>query len=371
MSLPVLTYEPDDSGLNQEIRRRVDAWFTERGIHKYANTEMHLKAGIFIVATVVFYLALLFAPVPPLVRLVLWSAFGFAQLSLCIGIAHDCTHNAYFRSKRLNALGSRVFDVLGFSSYVWDFNHMAAHHSGPNVGLWDAAIASGPPIRLHDRLAVGPLHRIQHLSFPLLYGFASLYKLLVLDFMTLAKSHLGATKLPPTPPRELVFIALSKVNALVFTLLIPMLLVPDGWPWVLVGFVVMHMTAGIGLGTIFQVTHLHQDTTFVTPDERGRIDAVWIEHNLATTADFARHNRLALWICGGLNIHITHHLLPDICHIHLIGVSEVVKQALEEHGYTYVEYPTVGSALVSHARLLRRLGQPEGPFATSAEAVAK
>jgi linoleoyl-CoA desaturase len=53
-----------------------------------------------------------------------------------------------------------------------------------------------------------------------------------------------------------------------------------------------------------------------------------------------------------------HHLFPGVCHAHYIPLSEIIKQTAAECGLTYREV-TMGQAIASHFRLLKRMGRPE------------
>jgi linoleoyl-CoA desaturase len=88
------------------------------------------------------------------------------------------------------------------------------------------------------------------------------------------------------------------------------------------------------------------------------MDTSWAIHQLQTTVDFARSNRVLSWLIGGLNFQVEHHLFPRISHVHYPAVSRVVKDTCREFGVCYLEQPTFATAIAAHYRWLRRLGGP-------------
>jgi linoleoyl-CoA desaturase len=86
------------------------------------------------------------------------------------------------------------------------------------------------------------------------------------------------------------------------------------------------------------------------------MDSDWYTHQVETTVDFARDNRLLTWYLGGLNFQIEHHLFPKICHLHYPALSPIVEDVCRAHGVRHSSHPRMRDALRSHVRFLRRLG---------------
>ncbi|MEP6746253.1 MAG: fatty acid desaturase, partial [Bacteroidota bacterium] len=107
-----------------------------------------------------------------------------------------------------------------------------------------------------------------------------------------------------------------------------------------------------------QLAHTVEHTAFPMPDvESGRLDDEWAVHQIKTTANFATRNKLVSWLVGGLNFQIEHHLFPKISHIHYPQISKIIKQACQEFGVEYIEYPKVRYAIASHVSFLRDMGR--------------
>ena len=83
--------------------------------------------------------------------------------------------------------------------------------------------------------------------------------------------------------------------------------------------------------------------------------------SMMTTADFARKNWLAHFICGGLNFQIEHHLFPKICHIHYPHISHIVQETAEEFGVPFLDNPSFSTAMASHYRFMKAMGSGENP----------
>src|SRR5207237_5987226 len=120
--------------------------------------------------------------------------------------------------------------------------------------------------------------------------------------------------------------------------------------WALALFVLGNVLAGV-----FQLAHCVENAEFI--GSRG-VETDWAEHQLATTVDFARGNRLLGWYLGGLNFQVEHHLFPRVCHLHYPALSRIVEETCTAHRVQYRCEPTLRSALAANFRWLRRMGSP-------------
>ena len=86
---------------------------------------------------------------------------------------------------------------------------------------------------------------------------------------------------------------------------------------VLLFYFTASLVQGLALSVVFQLAHCVEEAAFPLPrQDTGRMEKGWAEHQVETTVDFARRNRLLSWFIGGLNFQIEHHLFPRICHVH-------------------------------------------------------
>jgi len=87
------------------------------------------------------------------------------------------------------------------------------------------------------------------------------------------------------------------------------------------------------------------------------MDASWAVHQVRTTSDFCRGNRVVTWLLGGLNFQIEHHLFPQICHVHYPALSRIVATTCREHGMAYREHPSFLTGVGAHYRWLKRMAK--------------
>ena len=128
-------------------------------------------------------------------------------------------------------------------------------------------------------------------------------------------------------------------------------------PWqVIVGYFSAIAVAGLTLAVVFQLAHVVEGTAFPTPNADHRIDDSWAAHQLRTTANFAPQSLWWNFFTGGLNHQVEHHLLYRIAHCHYPALAPIVRDVATKHGVPYHEFPTFGSALGAHVRMMKRFG---------------
>jgi linoleoyl-CoA desaturase len=156
--------------------------------------------------------------------------------------------------------------------------------------------------------------------------------------------------------------AFGKLFFATWSIIIPALYHPI-WQVALFHFI-MVMALGVTLSSVFQLAHVVEDVEFLALPGRGEHLASCVaEHQLETSVSFARDSALCSWYFGGLNFQVEHHLFPKVCHLHYPALSRIVEEVAVEHGIRYRANVTLGDAVVSHYRLLRKLGQPDAAAA--------
>ena len=108
-------------------------------------------------------------------------------------------------------------------------------------------------------------------------------------------------------------------------------------------FVLTNAVLGVVLSVTFQLAHCVDDVEFPSQPEAGAMPYGWAEHQVRTTADFARGNRLVTWYVGGLNYQIEHHLFPSMPRPHLRLAQPLVRAHCRELGIPYAETGLVDS----------------------------
>ena len=357
----------EDDGFGRELRRRVDAYFKERGLSERDSPAMFAKTAIVLASTAAIYVLLVFFARHWWQAVPLSVLMGLAAAGIGFNIQHDGGHRAYSKRPWLNTASAATLDLIGASSYMWRWKHGLFHHQYVNLAGHDADIDLGIFGRLspqHRRLA---FHRWQHLYLWPLYGFLSL-KWWIYDDIRDALSRKSGVHGIPAPAKGELFTFLA--GKLVFAFLavgLPLLLHPV-LP-VLSLFVLTSLVLGVALSVVFQLAHAVEEAAFPDVLPEGALDTGWAVHQVRTTVDFCRANPVVTWLVGGLNFQIEHHLFPRVCHVHYPAISRVVERTCEDYGVAFREHPTFLAGMASHYRWLKRMGRPDGELTGRPEAL--
>jgi linoleoyl-CoA desaturase len=181
------------------------------------------------------------------------------------------------------------------------------------------------------------------------------------DFQQLSRyEEMGLLKTKNTSfNKEIGKLIFAKIMYYSIFVVAPLLLVDASWWVILIGYVSMHLVCGVIISVVFQLAHVVPEMNFPMPDEKGNMEDDWAIHQLKTTANFARENKILSWFVGGLNHQIEHHLFPMICHIHYNEISKIVKETAKEFNVMYLEIPSFRQAVKLHAKELKMLGQAD------------
>lgn len=337
------------------VKERVEAYFKQKGITRFANWTMHLKILLLFSVYAACYAAIMSNAFSGTALIAWYSLLGMIMGLIGFNFSHDVMHGAYFANPKLNRILSYVFDFNGTSSYVWKYTHNFKHHTYTNIPGFDEDIDKAIILRLSPRDKVYPFHRFQFIYGPILYALTTVNWALYSDY----KYVIEQMKSGDIPKQEAaLFFALKAANLFVF-LLLPMLLL-DAPVWqVILGFFSMHFAAGLTIAFIFQLAHIVEGVEFPFPDGQNAIQMPWAEHELRTTSNFATKSLLCTHVVGGLNFQIEHHLFTYVCHVHYPDISPIVKKTAEEFGLPYHEHETLWKAMTSHIRLLKKFGNGE------------
>lgn len=339
------------------LRSRVNGYFKVNDIPKTGDGRLYLKTGI-VMGLFLIPLALIpFSLGGNLLTLLLYAIMGVGMASIGFCVLHDAIHGSFSPNKKLNKVMGYTMNMIGGSAFTWTIQHNVLHHTYTNIYPVDEDVDDKPFLRLSPNGKLKGYHRFQHIYAPFVYALATLSWVFLKDFKQLAVyNKTGMTKrFGFKPRRELWGMISSKVLNLFFVVALPLLVGVTPWA-VIVGFILMHMIAGLYLTMVFQLAHVVEGPEqFGVPDD-GKVENSWAIHQLSTTANFANKSKLATWLMGGLNFQIEHHLFPNISHVHYPRISEIVKSTAGEFGVPYHEYKRFGQAFRSHFRQLKSLG---------------
>lgn len=345
----------EDKDFAMALRKNVNDYFKTNKISTNANAAMVIKTIILISIYVVPFIVLVTTPVSLITALILVIVMGIGIAGVGMGVMHDACHGSYSKKPWVNNMLSGTIYLLGSNIVNWKIQHNVLHHTYTNIAGFDEDIDEKGPIRLSENTPLKWYHKYQFMYAFIFYGMMTLV-LLFNDFMRLLtyskKGLLVSQNLKIGA--EFFKMFLRKVAYLLVVIGLPLLVTDFAWYQILVGFIIMHWVASIILSFVFQMAHVVEGVDQPTPDHE--IKNNWYVHQINTTSDFARNNKILGWYVGGLNFQIEHHLFPNICHIHYPKIAPIVEKTAKDFGIKYNLKSTFIQALASHIATLKELG---------------
>ncbi len=341
------------------LRSRVDAYFETTGKARRDSPRMYFKTATILLWFFGAYFLLLFAVSSWYLVVPLAIILGLALSAVGFNIQHDGSHKAYSDRPWVNKTMAMMLDLMGGSSYRWDWKHNTIHHTYTNITGHDDDIDLGFLARLSPHQRRFWFHRLQGYYLWLLYGFFAIKWHMFDDFYQFARGRVAGKKIPRPKGVDLLVFVLGKALFFSMAIVIPVLLHPV-WA-VLTVYAIAAITSGVVLSIVFQLAHCVEDADFPMPvmDEgAARMASGWAVHEVQTTVNFSRGNRFVGWFVGGLNYQIEHHLFPKICHVHYPAISKIVEEVCHEFGVRYAGGNSFFAAIASHYRWLTAMGRP-------------
>lgn len=345
----------------KHLRTEVAKYFKEKGISKYANTEMYVKTAVAVISWISVY-ALIMSDIlsnNPLLLLGAFTLLGYVNIFIAFNIGHDACHNAYSSNMKVNKMMSYAMNFIGANCYLFRQMHNA-HHQYVNIHGIDVTLETHGLFRFTPDEPYKPIHKFQHIYTPILYSLAAAHWTIVKDFKWFfGEAHIGNNKYLEHPTSEFIILFISKIVHFGLHLFLPMIFLSIPWWLAIIGYLCIQILPGLTFALIFQVTHVYEGTHYPMPDDEGNIENNYAIHVMETTADFSRQSRIGSWLMGGINIHVIHHIMPSVCHVHYPALTKILIRVAEEHGIEYQENKTFGNAIVKHMRMLKLLSKPE------------
>jgi len=342
--------------LHLELKKRVQAYFDEKGINATGTTKLFTKAIVMVVAFILVYLHLIIFT--PIWYIAIFECIILGGLIAGIGfnVMHDGSHGSFSTNKWVNRFAASSISLLGANHFMWNMKHNMIHHSFTNVDGVDDDIEIGILMRMAPTQKKYKAHKFQHLYFWILYMLLYIFWIFFADYKKYFTQKIGSVPLKKMKLADHIeFWSVKVYHAAVF-IIIPIVTV--GWLSWLIGFVIACVVAGFVLSIVFQLAHTVEHTEFPLADvDTNKLPDEFAAHQIKTTANFATKNKLVSWLVGGLNFQIEHHLFPKISHVHYPAISEIVRAICMEYQLQYIEYPTMRKAVAAHVRFLREMGR--------------
>ena len=348
----------DSAKFFRTLNQRVNSYFKENNLSKTGNWRLHVKAIVMFSLFLTPYFLILSLDISQWWMLLLTVVMGVGMAGVGMNIMHDGNHGSYSSNKWVNKLMGGTIYILAGNVYNWQVQHNVLHHTYTNIHGHDEDLEAGRIIRFSKHSKWYSFHRFQHYYSVFLYGLLTFNWALTTDF-TQTKRYLSR-KLSygkmPSPVKQWSLLAITKLIYVSIWIVIPMFFVPVAWWKILIGFFVMHYTAGLILSIVFQLAHVVEKTEMPLPDDTGSMKNTWAIHQLFTTVNFSTRNKIVNWFTGGLNHQVEHHIFPNISHIHYSKISKIVKETAKECQLPYNEYKTTRAAIAAHFRHLKEMG---------------
>ncbi len=349
----------DKTKFFRTLNKRVNDYFKENHIKKTGNWKLYTKAIIMFALFLIPLIILLTVDMPNWGRLLLTVLIGIGMAGVGMNVMHDANHDSFSSKNWVNKLmGSSIY-ILAGNVYNWKVQHNVLHHTYTNIQGMDEDIDAGRIIRFSKHAKWLKIHKFQKYYSLFLYGLLTINWAITTDVKQMRsylKRKLSYGKFP-NPAKEWSILVISKIVYYSLWIVVPMLVMDVTWWQVLIGFFVMHYTAGIILSITFQLAHVMPNTDMPLPDKEGNMDHTWAIHQLFTTSNFAPKNKFVEFYTGGLNHQVEHHIFPHISHVHYNSISKIVRKTAKEFNLPYHEYKTMLGAFAEHFKQLSYLGK--------------
>lgn len=348
---------PKEIEFSKELRKRVQAYFTDAKISTHGGAQMYFKSLIMLILYLSPFIILLTVSLPTWLVFLMVVLMGVGEAGIGMSVMHDAAHSAYSGKSWINKLMASSMLLLGSNVINWKIQHNMLHHSDTNIYNHDPDIATKAIIRLSDHAPLKGYHKFQQFyTFPL-YGLMTLLKFFTEINILMGYNKQGILeKLKANPTSEVIKLLLIKIIYLIVIIGLPLLLTGFSIWQILLGFVIMHLVAGIIMSTVFQMAHVVMGIEQPVPED-GVIHSDHLTHQLETASDFGKKSGVLSWYIGGLDFQVEHHLFPNVCHIHYSAIAPIVEKTAAEFGLIYNSNRSFAHALVSHYRRLTELGR--------------
>jgi linoleoyl-CoA desaturase len=350
------------------LKERVDNYFIENKISPHANTTMVIKTVVMLGLYFVPYILIMTQGYSLLGMWICSLVMGLGLAGIGMSVMHDANHDAYSANPFFNKMLGLSLTFVGADIKNWKTQHNVLHHTYTNIHDYDRDIDDKAIMRFSPHGKYRKVQRLQVLYVFVFYSIMSLYWTVAKDFVQFYQFIKEGHNKDSTTQKIMSFMRLIfwKSVYITYAIVLPIVLLHLTFGQVMIGFLSMHLLAGLILSVVFQLAHVVENTSFPMPDENGNIDNEWAIHQLNTTADFSKNNKLITFYVGGLNFQAIHHLFPRICHVHYPAIAPIVEKTAKEFGVPYLYTDSFWGAVASHIKVIAKLGRNDVTFAAIA-----
>lgn len=276
---------------------------------------------------------------------------GLVTCSLIGSFGHEQIHGNHYTIRSRRYTFSRFGRDILWGLFIpfmprcfFQYEHIK-HHNHPMDPEQDYDVfALKFFVRLTDSIPRRSYHAFQHLYAPIIYCMYMFLQLLG-GYTTgfFARRDLLNDRIHR---HEIIVASLS---ALTFHIMIPLLLTDV--IWVLAANAIYFSTWQAAIYITSGLPHM----TRISRKDKSTVS--WPRYICETTCNLKCGNPFFDWLTGGLNHHLTHHLLPSIPREYLHLVTPDVELTCREFNYPYLHYGSFRKFYRDHYRILRSLGR--------------
>ena len=289
----------------------------------------------------------------------LWFVMACGKAFIGTSVMHDSLHGSYSSNQQVNKVIGWCTYLIGVNPKMWQIQHNVIHHTFTNIHDVDEDLDAHYVLRFTPNQDRRWFHRYQHIYVWLFYCLPVILWSSIKDFKKLKLyKKKGFIKSGGEFNKYLVIITVQKL--VYFSVFVGVPYSYLGWSLgvIIPMFLFMEAVTGLFLSFIFQTAHVMPDNKFLNQEDH-LIKENWAEHQLLTTTNYGRKNKVLCWFSGGLNFQIEHHLFPNICHIHYPKIAKIVKATAKEYDLPYFEFRTFRQAVGAHYGQLKALGRAD------------
>ena len=345
--------------------KKFQQYFKEKNLTPYATPAMWVKAFTALSSWALVYSLIMSDVLSSLPNgwyyfslIAAFTLLGFTNIFIAFAISHDAAHGAFSKKKWVNKIMGLTFNFVGGNIYLLTKIH-STHHLFANIHGIDPQMESHGLLRNTPYEKYLNKHKYQHIYVVFIYALAYLHWVVIKDFKWMFfENHIGNEKNIKHPASEYFVLVFFKILYFALNLTLPLVFLAAPIWVIITGFIMIHVFPGMAFALIFQANHVFEGTNYPVPNNEGQIANNYAIHTLETTLDFARKNKLATYLMGGINVHAVHHMFPQYCHVHNNALTEILIEACDEYGLKYNEVPTFTKAVRIHFSMLKRLSAP-------------
>lgn len=344
----------------KDLRSQVKKYFDSHNLSKYGNASIIVKSVLMLLLYLVPFVLLLSGAITNLgVAFAAWAAIGLGMAGLGMVLMHDANHMSFSKNPKVNKVLGYSLYLLGGLPDTWIHQHNTLHHGFTNLDGHDEDIAGAGIMRFSPNITLKKHHKYQYIYAWFFYGLMTISWSTTKDFKQIFryKKEKLFTGSKTSYSQVLFRLILSKILYYAVFLVLPILVMPFAWYWVLAGYLIMHFVCGFLLTVIFQTAHVMPSSEFPSPEPDGQLENSWAVHQLLNTSNYSPKSKIFSWFIGGLNYQVEHHLFPYVSHVHYKKLSKIVKETAAKYKLPYHVEENFVSAVVSHYKMLKMLGR--------------